>query len=122
MLEQLLFKNARLDRPDYLAKRIGDCGFQATVIFNGNKMRVILPQPRQHTRVNLSVKIVYEEGAEDRDFLFVRELIEKILQRHASHGIAALPQNIDHLAPPANSRILVPAPGARHHFAGKPEE
>lgn len=122
VVQQLLFKDARLYRPDDFAKRIGNGTFQAVVILDGNEVRMILPEPRQHTGVNLSVKVVHEEGAEDRDFLFVRQLIEQVLKSHAGGGVAAFPQNIDHLAPPANPRILVPAPGARHYFASKPQE
>jgi hypothetical protein len=54
------------------------------------------------------VEIVHEEGAEDRDFLFVRQLVEEVLESHAGCGIAAFPENIDHLTPPANFRIPVP--------------
>jgi hypothetical protein len=58
--KQLVFKNTRLYGPDHLAECIGYGALQPDVIFHWNHVRVILPEPRQHTGVHLSVEVIHQ--------------------------------------------------------------
>ena len=55
-------------------------------------MRVVLPEARQHSRVDFAVEIVHDEGAEDRDLMFVRQPIELIFEVHARRHFALAPR------------------------------
>src|SRR5215467_5768039 len=54
--------------------------------------------------MNVAVEVVHQEPAGDRDAIFLGDiLIEQVLEFHAGGDVPALPQDIDHLAPPPHS-------------------
>src|SRR5215510_2455555 len=56
--------------------------------------------------MNVAVEVVHQEPAGDRDAIFLGDiLIEQVFEFHAGGNVPALPQDIDHLAPPPHSWV-----------------
>src|SRR5687767_4365481 len=85
-------------------------------------MRVILPEPRQHSRMYRPIKIIHDKRAEDGDIVFVGELIEEVFEVHARGDISSFPKNIDHFAPPPHFRIAPRASSFTDYFCCETEE
>ena len=97
-----MFEDAGLIRTHRLSERVGDGSFEAGVILDRDEVRMILSEARQHASVNLAIEIVHYEGAEDGDLVLVGEAVELIFQFHARRHVPPFPQDVHHLAPPAN--------------------
>src|SRR4051794_13709910 len=69
-----------------------------------------------------AVEIVHHEGTENSDLVFMSEVVELILEIHTSCDVPALPQDVDHLAPPTNLRVTPTAACLRDHIRREAEE
>ena len=55
--------------------------------------------------MHVSVEVIHQKRAEDRDILLVREMVKQIFEVHAGSNVAALPKKVNHLTPPAYFRV-----------------
>ena len=78
--EEFAFQNSRFIRSYCLSQRLRYSAFKPRVILHRYKVRVILTEPRQHSSVYVSVKVIHQKGAEDRDSLLMRQVGRRNLQ------------------------------------------
>ena len=109
--EELPFKDRGLVRADCLAERVGHGTLEPSIIFHGDQVRVVLPEPWQHASVHIAVKVIHQKRAEDRDIVRVGEVVEQILEVHAGGYVPSLPKDVDHFAPPAYLRVAARSAG-----------
>jgi hypothetical protein len=120
--EQATFKHTSFFGPDHVPERIGYGAFKAGVILDWNEVGVIGPEPGQHARMNFAVKVVHEERAEDRDVVLMSQLIEQVFEVHAGGDVPSLPQDVDHLSPPAHFGVTPASARFSDDVSGEPEE
>src|SRR5580704_5934426 len=110
--KQLTFEDAGFVWPNSFAQSISHGSLQPRIVLDWNEVRMIFSEPRQQAGMNLAVKIIHQKRAKDRYIMLLGELIEEVLKIHAGRYITTLPEDVDHLSPPANLREAVASPGA----------
>src|SRR5215204_5485275 len=72
--------------------------------------------------MNFAIEVVHQERAEEREVLLLAEMIEEVFQLHTRRDVPALPQDVDHLAPPTYRRVAPPSARLTDDVRGEPEE
>src|SRR5271170_1199713 len=103
--QKSVLQDTGLVRSHSVPQCFGYGSLKPRVIFDGDKMRVILAESRQHSSVDVSVEVIHGERAEDRNILLMRELVKQVFEIHTRGYVAALPKNVNHLTPPAHFRV-----------------
>ena len=87
------------------------------IVGRRNHMAMSAAHVAERLVVDPGIEFVHEERAEDGDVLLVRHLVEELLEPCRAARVPVDVENVDHLAPPANTRELAVAAGARDRAA-----